>query len=103
MVSMLLFSRSGLVKGDAVEVFHLLWFSLVLFFLGVEFPVVFTTLLIICDLYIILTYPYRPRWSWGNVLASGSNPAEVDGFFQDVNILSTSPLGGTSKQRFQAR
>ena len=25
----------------------------------------------------------------------GSNPIEVDGFFQDVKILSTSPLGGT--------
>ena len=25
----------------------------------------------------------------------GSNPAEVDGFFQDVKILSTSPPGGT--------
>ena len=24
-----------------------------------------------------------------------SNPAEVDGFFQDVQILSTSPPGGT--------
>ena len=26
---------------------------------------------------------------------AGSNPAEVDGLFQDVKILSTSPLGGT--------
>ena len=26
---------------------------------------------------------------------TGSNPAEVDGFFQDVKILSTSPPGGT--------
>ena len=25
-----------------------------------------------------------------------SNPAEVDGFFQDVKILSSSPPGGTS-------
>ena len=25
----------------------------------------------------------------------GSNPAEVDGFFQDIKILSTSPPGGT--------
>ena len=25
----------------------------------------------------------------------GSNPAEVDGFFQDVKIMSTSPPGGT--------
>ena len=24
-----------------------------------------------------------------------SNPAEVDGFFQDVKILNTSPSGGT--------
>ena len=28
----------------------------------------------------------RPWWSRGNVLA-GSNPADVDGFFQDVKIL----------------
>ena len=27
---------------------------------------------------------------------AGSNPAEVDGFFQDVKILSTGPPGGTS-------
>ena len=38
----------------------------------------------------------------------GSNPAEVDGFFQDVKILSTSPPGGTFKPwvpslKFQAR
>ena len=26
---------------------------------------------------------------------AGSNPAEVDGFFQGVKILSTSPPGGT--------
>ena len=26
---------------------------------------------------------------------AGSNPAEVDGFFQDIKILSTSPPGGT--------
>ena len=25
---------------------------------------------------------------------AGSNPAEVDGFFQDIKILSISPLGG---------
>ena len=25
----------------------------------------------------------------------GSNPAEVNGFFQDIKILSTSSLGGT--------
>ena len=30
--------------------------------------------------------PRDPRFT-------GSNPAEVDGFFQDVKILSTSPLG----------
>ena len=29
---------------------------------------------------------------------AGSNPAEVDGFFQDVKILSTSPRGGTLSQ-----
>ena len=33
--------------------------------------------------------PRDPRFA-------GSNPAEVDGFFQDVKILSASPLGGTS-------
>ena len=32
--------------------------------------------------------PQNPRFA-------GSNPAEVDGFFQDVKILSTSFLGGT--------
>ena len=32
--------------------------------------------------------PRDPRYA-------GSNPAEVDGFFQDVKILSTSPPGGT--------
>jgi hypothetical protein len=26
---------------------------------------------------------------------TGSNPAEVDGLYQDVKVLSTSPLGGT--------
>ena len=26
---------------------------------------------------------------------AGTNPAEVDGFFQDVKILITSPPGGT--------
>ena len=30
----------------------------------------------------------------------GSNPTEVDGFFQEVKIQSTSPLGGSL--RFQA-
>ena len=39
---------------------------------------------------------------------AGSNPAEVDGFFQDVKILRTSPPGGTlgwavPNLRFQAR
>ena len=28
---------------------------------------------------------------------AGSNPAEIDGFFQDVKILSTSPPGGPFK------
>ena len=32
--------------------------------------------------------PRDPRFA-------GSNPAEVDGFFQDVKILNTSPPGGT--------
>ena len=32
--------------------------------------------------------PRDPRFA-------GSNPAEVDGFFQDIKILSTSSLGGT--------
>ena len=30
-----------------------------------------------------------------NLRFAGSNPAEVDEFFQDVKILSTSPPGGT--------
>ena len=38
---------------------------------------------------------------------AGLNPAEVDGFFQDIQILSTSPPGGTlswgsPSLRFQA-
>ena len=42
----------------------------------------------------------RTRWSWGNMVASrskvrGSNTTEVDGFFQDLKILSTSPPRGT--------
>ena len=37
--------------------------------------------------------PRDPRFA-------GSNPAEVDGFFQDVKILSTSPPGGTLGWRF---
>ena len=32
--------------------------------------------------------PRDPRFT-------GSNPSKVDGFFQDIRILSTSPLGGT--------
>ena len=31
----------------------------------------------------------------GDPRFAGSNPAEVDGFFQDVKILSTNPPGGT--------
>ena len=31
----------------------------------------------------------------GDQRFAGSNPAEVDGFFQNVKILSTSPPGGT--------
>ena len=34
--------------------------------------------------------PRDPRFA-------GSNPAEVDGFFQDVKILSTSPLSWRSE------
>ena len=34
-------------------------------------------------------------WSPQDPRFAGSNPAEVDGFFQDVKILSTSPWGGT--------
>ena len=51
----------------------------------------------------------KPQQSWKNVglggpgvpcslrdpRLAGSNPAEVDGFFQDVKILTTSPPGGT--------
>ena len=36
--------------------------------------------------------PRDPRFA-------GYNPAEVDGFFQDVKILSTSPPGGTLSLR----
>ena len=40
-----------------------------------------------------VTYsPRDPRFA-------GSNPTEVDGFFQDVMILSTSPPGGTLSWR----
>ena len=35
--------------------------------------------------------PRDPRFA-------GSNPAEVDGFFQGVKILSTSPPGGTLRE-----
>ena len=34
-------------------------------------------------------------WSPRDPRFAGSKPAEVDGFFQDVKILSTSPPGGT--------
>ena len=36
----------------------------------------------------VMCSPRDPRFA-------GSNPAEVDGFFQDVKILSTSPPGET--------
>ena len=36
----------------------------------------------------VLCSPRDPRFA-------GLNPAEVDGFFQDVKILSSSPPGGT--------
>ena len=38
--------------------------------------------------------PRDPRFT-------GSNLTEVDGFFQDVKILSTSPPGGTLSWRSQ--
>ena len=34
-------------------------------------------------------------WSLRDTRFADSNPAEVDGFFQDVKILSTSPPVGT--------
>ena len=42
--------------------------------------------------------PRDPRFA-------GSNPAEVDGFFKDVKILSRNPKGGTLSwgSRFQTR
>ena len=36
----------------------------------------------------VMCTPEDPRFA-------GSNPAEVDGFFQDVKNLSKSPTGGT--------
>ena len=36
----------------------------------------------------VMCSPRDPRFA-------GSNPAEVDGFFQDMKILSTSPPGET--------
>ena len=49
----------------------------------------------------VMCSPRNPRFM-------GSNPAEVDGFFQDVKILKPSPPGGDFKLgvpslRFQAR
>ena len=43
------------------------------------------SLLLHASLWILLIY----------IRFGGSNPAEVDGFFHDVKILSTSPSGGT--------
>ena len=37
----------------------------------------------------------------GDPKFAGSNPAEVDGFFQDVKILSTSPPRGTLSWGFR--
>ena len=45
-------------------------------------------------LFLLLLLTSQPRCSRDPRFA-GSNPAEVDGFFQDVIILSTSPPGGT--------
>ena len=39
-------------------------------------------------------------WSPRDLRLVGSNPAEVDGFFQDVKILSTSPPGRIPSVRF---
>ena len=47
----------------------------------IQFSFLFS-LLFICYLFIYLFH-------------SGSNPGEVDGYFQDVKILITSPPGGT--------
>ena len=40
----------------------------------------------------VMCSPPNPRFA-------GSNPAEVDGFFQDVKLLSTSPSGGILSRR----
>ena len=34
-------------------------------------------------------------WYRARLEIQGSNPAEVDGFFQDVKVLNISPPGGT--------
>ena len=41
--------------------------------------------------FLLILKTYSPR----DASFAGSNPAEVDGFFQDVKIMSTSPPGGT--------
>jgi hypothetical protein len=42
----------------------------------------------------VMCLPRDPRFT-------GSNLAEVDGFFQDVKIMSTSPPGGTLGHEFR--
>ena len=62
----------------------------------------------LCTRYTLLTYPVLLFLSSSVGLGglgvtcsprdprfADSNPTEVDGFFQDVKILSTSPRGGT--------
>ena len=66
---MLLVSSSVLVEEDAIEVLYTMVFTVGLGGLGIP-----------CS-------PGDPRFAT-------SNPVEVDGFFQDVKIVSTSPLGG---------
>ena len=47
------------------------------------------------SMWALTMFKFSPlRWSRRDVLA-GSNPAELDGFFQDAKILSKSPPGGT--------
>ena len=41
-------------------------------------------------------------WSPLDPKFAGSNPAEVDGFLQDIKILSTRPPGEVPSLRFQA-
>ena len=51
-------------------------------------PTALTYLLVFLGGLGVTCSPRDPRFA-------GSNPAEVDGFLQDIKILSTSPTGGT--------